>query len=165
MGLDKRDVRAIIHYSLPGGFESYVQEIGRAGRDGEPAHCHVFLDEKVSHSMWAVGVLYETGIVADECRVELSVRLFRQGTDMNELRKHVFANTVDRVIIKRLVRKLFPRCRCRDVRSRLRAQVMVVVQVSGDRAQPSIQGKVVALQALALYLSRRFIIPKIGACP
>ena len=48
MGLDKSDVRAIIHYNLPRSFESYVQEIGRAGRDGLPSHCHVFLDPEVS---------------------------------------------------------------------------------------------------------------------
>ena len=47
MGLDKSDVRGIIHYNLPKSFESYVQEIGRAGRDGKPAHCHVFLDQEV----------------------------------------------------------------------------------------------------------------------
>ena len=47
MGLDKPDVRAIIHYNLPRSFESYVQEIGRAGRDGLPSHCHVFLDPEV----------------------------------------------------------------------------------------------------------------------
>ncbi|XP_012935837.1 ATP-dependent DNA helicase Q4 [Aplysia californica] len=43
MGLDKADVRAVIHYSLARSFESYVQEIGRAGRDGSTSHCHVFL--------------------------------------------------------------------------------------------------------------------------
>ena len=48
MGLDKSDVRGIIHYNLPKGFESYVQEIGRAGRDGKISHCHVFLDPYVS---------------------------------------------------------------------------------------------------------------------
>ena len=47
MGLDKADVRAIIHYNMPKSFESYLQEIGRAGRDGMPAHCHVFIDEEV----------------------------------------------------------------------------------------------------------------------
>lgn len=46
MGVDKQDIRAIVHWQLPRTLEAYYQEVGRAGRDGRGAHCELLYREE-----------------------------------------------------------------------------------------------------------------------
>jgi len=57
MGIDKADVRYILHYDLPKSFEGYYQETGRGGRDGSPAKCVLFYsrEDVVRVRKWVSG--------------------------------------------------------------------------------------------------------------
>lgn len=81
MGVDKQDLDAVLHTSLPHSLEEYVQQVGRAGRDGRTGHCILFLDDADYIRMRA---LTHSGMVRKESIESFLEKVFGREADDDE---------------------------------------------------------------------------------
>jgi ATP-dependent DNA helicase RecQ len=97
MGIDKSNVRYVIHRDMPKDIESWYQEIGRAGRDGEPAECWVFYswadaklherfldgiaDPAVRNGRWRATVALYDRLEGSACRHRVILEYFDEALD------------------------------------------------------------------------------------
>ena len=99
MGIDKADVRFVIHYNMPRDLESYYQEAGRAGRDGDPADCLLlYSGQDVITARWMIEHSDDNPELDADERSELQRR------DLERLKQMTFYATSKRCLRAFLLR-------------------------------------------------------------
>jgi ATP-dependent DNA helicase RecQ len=156
MGIDKPDVRFVIHAGLPGGVEAYYQEIGRAGRDGAPARATMLFS--LSDVMARRRMIAEGGAPDSRKRAEL--------TRLQALVTYAEAKTCRRVALLSYFGEASGPCGTCDICAGEAGVHAPLEKVRARKAPVAAAGAVaqddpclVALKALRLSLARERQVP------
>ena len=140
MGVDKSDIRSVIHFNMPGTVEAYYQEAGRAGRDGHPSECFLlhapgdrYLQEMFIENEYpspeSVYQVYEylRGIDADP--IELTLSEIREGSRVS-IQESAVGTALRFLETASAVERFRPR------------ENMAIIRINGDPDDPPISGRV-----------------------
>ena len=100
MGIDKSNVRLVLHYAMPGSLEAYYQEAGRAGRDGEFAQCvllHAFQD-RFTHEFFIKSGFPERSVVEAVYDLLRKTSERSGGSDLQDIASRLTMKTSEREV-------------------------------------------------------------------